>query len=151
LAVATDRDGTSTPPRRASPRPAAPLALAMPALPLAPRPAFTPHAPVLLTRKPDEARWAPVLRDVVARRAPRQDAGTVATLLPRTPEGTTNIVAVVRETDRNGTIWTLVKLPVLPNGSVGWVPRLALGGYGFTTTRLVVDREDFVATLYRDG
>jgi len=44
-----------------------------------------------------------------------------------------------------------VKLAVLPNGSTGWVPRAALGGYGFTTARLVVDRSRLVATLFRNG
>jgi lipoprotein-anchoring transpeptidase ErfK/SrfK len=40
---------------------------------------------------------------------------------------------------------------VLPNGSTGWVPRSALGGYGVATTRLVVDRRRFTATLRRNG
>jgi lipoprotein-anchoring transpeptidase ErfK/SrfK len=42
-----------------------------------------------------------------------------------------------------------INLPVLPNGTTGWVPRAALGGYGYVATRLVVDLESFRVTLYR--
>jgi hypothetical protein len=123
----------------------------LPALPRSPRPAFTPHAPVLLHRSPTEARWAPVIRPVVARLAPGVAAPAITTLSPTTPDDTTNIVAILREQATAQGLWTLVRLPVLPNGSVGWVPRLALGGYGFTRARLLVDRGRFLATLFRDG
>jgi L,D-transpeptidase catalytic domain len=131
--------------------PASSLALLRSALPESPQPAFTPRAPVLFHRSRSEARWAPVVRSVVARRASRGDAAAVAALEPETPDGTTNIVAVLRERVSRGGLWTLVRLPVLPNGTVGWVPRSALGGYGFTRTRLEVDRARLVATLFRDG
>ena len=70
----------------------------------------------------------------------------------RTPEGTANIVAVVgsRE-DRHGRVWVRVRLPVLPNGTTGWVPRTALGGYGTVATRLDVDLRRLRATLFRAG
>jgi lipoprotein-anchoring transpeptidase ErfK/SrfK len=44
-----------------------------------------------------------------------------------------------------------VRLPVLPNGTTGWVPRTALGGYGTVDTRLEVDLRRFRATLFRAG
>lgn len=44
-----------------------------------------------------------------------------------------------------------VRLPILPNGSVGWVPRGALGAYQMVDTHLVVDRRLLRATLYRAG
>jgi lipoprotein-anchoring transpeptidase ErfK/SrfK len=136
--------------RRAAAAPDPPLP-ALPALPPSPRPAFTPKPPVLLHRSAREARWAPVVRAVVARRAPRPDAAAVAPLATTTPEGTTNVVAVVRQAASTSGLWALVRLAVLPNGSTGWVPRAALGGYGFTTTQLVVDRSRLVATLFRNG
>jgi hypothetical protein len=125
--------------------------IAVPALPASPRPAFTPRRPVLLANATASARWAPVRRPVVARRAPDAESATIAQLDTRTPEGTTNIVLVVRDAVSRGTLWTLVRLPVLPNGTVGWVPRSALGGYVFVQTQLVVDRDKLRATLYRDG
>jgi lipoprotein-anchoring transpeptidase ErfK/SrfK len=42
-------------------------------------------------------------------------------------------------------------LPVLPNGTTGWVPRDALGGYGSVQTELVVDLSELEATLFRAG
>ena len=44
-----------------------------------------------------------------------------------------------------------VRLPILPNGSTGWVPRGALGSYHKIWTHLVIDRRLFSATLYRRG
>jgi lipoprotein-anchoring transpeptidase ErfK/SrfK len=40
---------------------------------------------------------------------------------------------------------------MLPNGSVGWVLRKALGNLYTVRTHLYVDRERFTATLKRDG
>jgi len=48
-------------------------------------------------------------------------------------------------------VWVEVRLPVLPNGSVGWVRRRSLGAYQTVATHLVVDRTRLQATLYRDG
>jgi lipoprotein-anchoring transpeptidase ErfK/SrfK len=42
-----------------------------------------------------------------------------------------------------------VRLAVLPNGTTGWVPRAALGGYGTVDTRLDIDLRRLRATLYR--
>jgi lipoprotein-anchoring transpeptidase ErfK/SrfK len=93
-----------------------------------------------------------VRRRVPARARPRRGARVVARLRTRTPERTTNIVlAIGRTQDRRGRLWVRVRLPVLPNGSTGWVPRSALGGYGTVLTRLVVDRRRLTATLFRAG
>ena len=79
-------------------------------------------------------------------------AAAIARLGTRTPEQTTNIVAVLaRENASDGDVWVKVRLPVLPNGTTGWVPRQALGGYVTVTTRLVVDRRRLAATLLRGG
>jgi lipoprotein-anchoring transpeptidase ErfK/SrfK len=99
-----------------------------------------------------ETRWAKLRRPVLARARPRADARPVARLWTRTPEGTTNIVvALDRVHGRGGRLWVRVRLPVLPAGTTGWVPRDALGGYGTVRTKLVVDRRRFTATLFRDG
>jgi hypothetical protein len=135
----------------AAPASAALLHLAAPALPASPRPAFAPPAPVLLDRSQVGWRWAPVLRRVVARRGPGAGTAAIATLWTKTPEGTSNIVLVVREAVSARSVWTLVRLPVLPNGTLGWVPRSALGGYVFVQTHLVIDRSRLVATLFRNG
>jgi lipoprotein-anchoring transpeptidase ErfK/SrfK len=115
-------------------------------------PAFTPGAPRRLGSTRHVSHWAPVQRPAVARMAPAAAAPVVAPLSPRTPEGTRNTVAVLeRRRDRSGTPWVRVSLAVLPNGTTGWVPRTALGGYGTVYTRLDVDLARLRATLYSHG
>jgi lipoprotein-anchoring transpeptidase ErfK/SrfK len=93
-----------------------------------------------------------VERATAARAAPAAAAPVVTRLSPRTPEGTRNTVAVLERTrDRSGKAWVRVSLAVLPNGTTGWVPRAALGGYGTVHTRLDVDLTRLRATLYSDG
>jgi lipoprotein-anchoring transpeptidase ErfK/SrfK len=127
------------------------LADAAASLPEPARPAFTVGRPELLDRSEARARFASVSRHVTALVLPRPDAEPVATLASRTEEGTTNVVRVLGEARTRGASWVHVQLPVLPNGRTGWVPRSALGGYGFVRTRLVVDRARLTATLYKDG
>ena len=76
----------------------------------------------------------------------------MAKLRLETPEGTRNLVAVIaRRRGDDGRRWVRVRLPVLPNGSTGWVPRASLGGYETVNTRLDVDLRGRQATLYRNG
>jgi lipoprotein-anchoring transpeptidase ErfK/SrfK len=114
------------------------------------RPAFVPHDPSPLSDKSTMSRWAPVRVAVAARAQPRPRAPIVARIATRTPEGTVNITSILgSKEDRGGHVWVRVSLPVLPNGTTGWVPRAALGGYGYVATRLVVNVESFRVTLLR--
>jgi L,D-transpeptidase catalytic domain len=127
------------------------FASAAAALPGATRPAFRVGKPALLPKKETRSRFAPVLRAVVAHTAPSSDAPVVVDLPLRTTDGTDNIVLVLGEGRSGGGSWVHVRLPVLPNGRTGWVPRDALGGYRFVHTQLVVDRARLTAVLYYDG
>lgn len=96
--------------------------------------------------------WSAVRHRVTARAAPRADAQPVTRLGTRTPEGTANtLLALGRARDARGRVWVRVRLPILPNGSTGWVPRGAIGGYHRVRTRLIVSLERRRATLLRDG
>lgn len=119
-------------------------------LPRPPRPAFRVRRPVLLDEHESRARFAPVRKTVNALAAPRGNASVVARLGLTTPEGTTNIVLVLSEVSRAGSVWVHVRLPVLPNVRTAWVRRSTLGGYRFVRTHLVVSRPRLTATLYRD-
>ncbi|MBD0291078.1 MAG: L,D-transpeptidase, partial [Thermoleophilia bacterium] len=113
-------------------------------------PAFVPSKPKRLSGV--EYRWAPVVRAVAARAAPGEGARGVAMLATTTPEGTANIVLTLgRATDAAGGLWVRVRLPILPAGSLGWVPRSALGGYESVRTHLVVDLDALRASLYRNS
>ena len=116
------------------------------------RPAWAEVRPMPLPVIRDASRWSPVVRTVMARAAPGRTAAAVAMVATRTPEGTANILELLGSARREESgLWQRVRLAVLPNGTTGWVPRSALGGSVFLDTRLVVDRGQFRATLFRDG
>jgi lipoprotein-anchoring transpeptidase ErfK/SrfK len=122
------------------------------ALPAAPPSALRIARPRPLKTDPHLTRWTIVRRPTVARAAPDASAAVLARLTPRTPERTENLLVVLGvATDPHGGVWVHARLPVLPNGTAGWVPRNAVGPYASVTTRLVVSRELLTATLYRDG
>ena len=128
------------------------LANAAASLPASAQPAFTVGRPKLLDRREARAaRFATVSHEVTALALPRAGAEPVAALARETEEGTANVVLVLGEATRHGRSWVNVRLPVLPNGRTGWVPRSALGGYGFVRTRLIIERAKLTATLLRDG
>lgn len=114
-------------------------------------PAFTVPASRAIGRPRYTAVWAPVRVAVLARGRPA-GGRVVARVGTRTPEGTTNIVRVLGRVvlPRRG-LWIRVSLAVLPDGTTGWIPATALGGYGVVDTRLIIDRRRLTATLLRGG
>jgi hypothetical protein len=93
-----------------------------------------------------------VLRKAIARKAPDAHAKAVARLRLKTQDGTDEIVAVLeRRSDAAGRPWVLVRLPILPNNSTGWVPEGALGGYHLVRTWLRIDTKHLQAKLIRSG
>ena len=107
--------------------------------------------PIALPDPGAVTRWAPVLRPVLAHKLPSVKSPVVGLLRARTSDGTTNIVVADAEADVAGTTWVRVGLAKLRNGTEGWLPRSALGGWSFVDTRLVIDRSRFTATLFRSG
>ena len=107
--------------------------------------------PVAVSRPNERSYWATVKRTVTARSRPNVTAPAITRLATGTPEGTTNVVLLLQRVERRGRIWLNVRLPILPNNSVGWVPRDGLGGYQTVDTHLVVNRARLQATLLRRG
>src|SRR5262245_9799852 len=98
------------------------------------------------------SRWAEVYSDVSARTGPTRRARAMIRLREYTPEGTPNVVQTLSGLiNANGESWVRVRLPMLPNGRTGWVPRRTLGPYNEIWTHLVIDRKLFTATFYRKG
>jgi L,D-transpeptidase catalytic domain len=96
--------------------------------------------------------WAALRRSVSARAGPRGGARVVARVAYRTPEGTRTPLPVLgRRVDARGRLWIRVRLPVLPNGTAGWVPRSTLDAYVHRDTRLDVDLGRLRARLTRRG
>ncbi len=122
------------------------------ALPAAPAPALKVGRPERLASGRYLSRWTVVSRPTVALASPSAGSAVVAELATSTPDGTPNALTVLRtRTGTDGRLWVQVRLPVLPNGSVGWVGRRSLGPYQTVNTHLVVDRARLRATLYRGG
>jgi len=121
-------------------------------LPAPTAPAFSIPEPQRLAGEGGASRWTTVVRAASVREAADPAAGVIASLSPRTPEDTTNVVLVEGSTlDDAGRLWIAVRVPALPRNVTGWVPRSALGANSFVRTRLVVDLERLSATLLRDG
>lgn len=116
-----------------------------------PKPRPKPERFLLSSEKQHLYRYAFVLRQGVARSAPRKTGAVVGRLGRWTPEGTTNLVLTLdgRRTKRG--VWIRVRLATLPNGRTGWVPRRMLSDWKELRTRLIVDRRRLTATLYRRG
>ena len=108
--------------------------------------------PRSLRANPLGSRWARGRRATVARAAPSAGAPPVARVGTRTPEGTANPLQVLgRREDAAGRLWVRVRLAVLPDGTTGWVPRRALGGYQEVRERLRIDLRRRTLVLLRDG
>ena len=111
-----------------------------------------PKATVLSDYKAETYKWAFVTRRTAARRGPSRGSRAFTTLKAVTPEYFPNLVQTLNETKfRNGQTWVQIRLAVLPNSSVGWVPRGSLGQYQTVRTRLFISRGGLRATLYRRG
>lgn len=111
-----------------------------------------PNEPFSLGGPNGMSRWARIKRTVAARTRPSAGAKVMTRLRPLTPESTSNLaLALAGQINEKGEYWVRVRLPILPNGSTGWVPRSALGPFQKIWTRLVIDRRLFTATLYRRG
>jgi len=97
------------------------------------------------------SRWAYVERPTAVRSRPRLRARVVTRLRVMTPEGTPELVSLLERRAVAGRLWVRVRLPILPNGTTGWVRREALGGYETVRTHLVVDRRRLRLRLVRSG
>jgi L,D-transpeptidase catalytic domain len=117
-----------------------------------PSTATGPNDPFSLSGPKGMSRWAYLMRPVAARTRPSASAKAITRLRLYTPELTNNLtLALAAQVNEEGEYWVRVRLPILPNGSTGWVPRNALGPFHRNLTRLVIDRALFTATLYRRG
>jgi lipoprotein-anchoring transpeptidase ErfK/SrfK len=129
----------------------APAAAGAAPLPASPPPALTIGRVTPLPPSRFLSRWTDVRRTAIARVDADRRAAAVARLATEAPEGTANVLTVLGAKAARGELWVKVRLPVLPNGTVGWVPRRALGAYHAVHTQLVIDRASLTATLLRNG
>jgi hypothetical protein len=97
-------------------------------------------------------RWAYLAHPTVVRARPSRSAPVVTRLALFTSDDTVNLVLLLARTrDAKGRTWYRIRLPILPNGSTGWVTDTDLTTTRAVTTYLVIYRKLFSATLYRRG
>jgi hypothetical protein len=97
-------------------------------------------------------RSAVVAMGTRVRDKPNKRAPVVGRLAALTQDGTRELVPALREARLpNGDRWTLVRVPMRPNGVTGWVRREALHAYHVVHTYLRIDKGRQRATLYRSG
>jgi L,D-transpeptidase catalytic domain len=122
------------------------------ALPASPPPALKIGPPERLGLGMFVSRWTIVREPAPAHTRPDARAPVITRLQARSADGTPNALQVLgSRPDPTGRLWVEVRLPVLPNGRVGWVERRLLGAYGLVDTHFFVDRVHLRATLYRSG
>ena len=98
------------------------------------------------------SRFAFVDTAVTARVAPYWDEAHVGRVGTRTQDGTNEVVAILaRVRDADGRPWLKVRLPVRPNGTVGWIPRTAVGEIRRVRSWLRIDTATRRLRLVRDG
>jgi hypothetical protein len=111
-----------------------------------------PSDSVVLSNEQTVTRWAGPVGTAAVRDAPDGGARRVGRLHLWTEDGFSEVYLVLRRyTDPAGRDWLLIRLPMRPNGSKGWVRAESLGPLGLTRLHLIVDRHRLVATLYRSG
>jgi hypothetical protein len=114
-------------------------------------PAFAVPEPELRPVEAHATQWAEVARRAALRRRPTRAAPRVALMSARTPEGTANVVQVLGRRRSDGRLWVKVRVPALPRGRAGWVPRAAIGSPKTVMTRLVVNRRRHLLRLLWRG
>jgi hypothetical protein len=108
-----------------------------------------------LTKLSDEQRvtyWAhAVARWPVRRRHDGRSHGIVRLHYDTEDHFREVYLVLARYVDADGRKWLRVRLPMRPNGRVGWVRRQALGRLHLVRTFLEVDRSRLRARLFRRG
>ncbi|MEX0817220.1 MAG: L,D-transpeptidase [Gaiellales bacterium] len=106
----------------------------------------------LLSDERTYTSWAHSRLRAPIRLLPDPTSRRIAGIRYLTEDGFPEVYLVLRRwTDPDGRTWLEVRIPMHPNGRIGWVRDSALGSLHLVRTRLVVDRPRLRATLYRSG
>ena len=107
---------------------------------------------VRLSNERTFTRWAHPLHEAPIRTLPKASSRQITRSRFFTEDGFPNVYLLLRRwTDPHGRSWVRVRIPMRPNGKVGWMREDSLGPPQLVPTRLVVDRRSLSAALYRHG
>jgi L,D-transpeptidase-like protein len=114
--------------------------------------ATEPGGGAVLSNEKTFTRWARVTHNVEIRAAPDSGSPSLARLHFLTEDGFPEVyLLLAARRDAQGREWVKLRIPMRPNGRVGWVPRGALGPFHLTHELLVVDRRRLRLSLYDSG
>lgn len=98
------------------------------------------------------ARWAYVAAIAPIRERARSTSRRVTSLHWYTEDGFPEVYLLLRtHWDARGREWVKLRIPMRPNGRVGWVRRQDLGSFHLTHLALTVDRERLRMYLFSHG
>jgi hypothetical protein len=96
--------------------------------------------------------WAHPAQRTPIRKKPAARSQSIVSTHMQTEDGFSEVYLVIRSrADSDGHTWLEVRIPMRPNGKTGWVRESAMGPLYRVGTRLVVDRSDLRASLYKHG
>jgi len=97
-------------------------------------------------------RWAHAQATSTIRLTPQTSSRAVGRLHFLTEDGLAEVYPVLAaRRDSAGRNWLQIRVPMRPNGKVGWVLDEMLGTFYIVRTALVVDRKQLRATLTKSG
>jgi hypothetical protein len=97
-------------------------------------------------------RWANPGDTAFIRSGPGRGYGTITRLHWYTEDGFPEVYLVLRaHWDTHGQEWIEVRIPMRPNGRVGWVRRQDLEAFHLTHLLILVDRKRMLLRLYNGG
>ena len=133
------------------------LALALPVALLIPGSASAAGSPAAenterLSNERTLTYWAHPVERAPIRRRHASDAPSIVSTHYLTEDEFPEVYLVLRSwSNSKDRTWLKVRIPMRPNGQKGWVRETALGPLYHVRTRLVVDRSQQHATLYKRG
>lgn len=109
------------------------------------------HPDVILSNETTHTKWSFANAAAEIRSQPSKSARGMAKLKFWSPDGFQQSYILLREHWVGRKPWVKLRIPMRPNGHVGWVPRGDLSGFHLTHLELVVNRPARSLTLYRSG
>jgi hypothetical protein len=106
----------------------------------------------ILSNEITYTRWAYVARIANVYVSPRTTSRRLTRLHWRTEDGFSEVYVLLRaHWDRDGMEWIKLRIPMRPNGHVGWVEANALGDFHVSHQRVLVDRHRLRLYFYERG
>jgi len=105
----------------------------------------------VLSNETTSTTWAYDNSQGTVHEFPSTSSARVATLRMNTEDGLPEVYILLRQRQVGPTQWVEIRVPMRPNGRIGWVPLSALSEPNKLTTQLVIDRAAERIRLYRAG